>query len=228
MPEFEVGKNRQKQEITLEDICSQAFIFFLAGFETVSTFLTFAFYELTVNPEIQSRLREELQTVEGKITYETLLGLKYLDMVVSEVLRKWPPAILTDREVNKQITIQPKKPGERPLVLEEGVACMLPIFAIHRDEKFYPDPEQFDPERFSDENKHKINPSAYLPFGTGPRNCIGSRFALLESKLLIYHVLRNFELVQVEKTPNPVILDKYQFNITAEGGMWLGLKKIDS
>ena len=224
--ELEESKNRQKQEITLEDICSQAFVFFLAGFESVATFLTFAFYELAVNPDIQKRLRDEVQIVDGKITYEALLGLKYMDMVVSEVLRKWPPAILTDREINKKFTIQPKKPDEKTLVLEEGMNCWIPIFAIHRDEKFYPDPEKFDPERFNEENKATINPSVYLPFGAGPRNCIGSRFALLEGKLLLYYVLKNFEVVTTGKTKIPVVLDKKMVNPAAEGGMWLGFKKL--
>ena len=83
--------------------------------------------------------------------------------------------------------------------------CWIPIFAIHRDEKFYPDPEKFGPERFNDENKATLNPSVYLPFGAGPRNCIGSRFALLEGK---------------------VVLDKNIVNPAAEGGMCLGFKHL--
>lgn len=71
----ELTKNRRKQEITLDDINSQAFVFFLAGFETVSTFLTFTLYELALNPQIQDRLRKEIQSVEGKMTYDKLLGL---------------------------------------------------------------------------------------------------------------------------------------------------------
>jgi cytochrome P450 family 9 len=224
--ESEVTKNRRKQEITLEDITAQAFVFFLAGFKTVSTLLTFAFYELAINQDVQNRLREEIQSVSEELTYEVLLGMKYLDMVVSETLRKWPASVLTDREVSKEFTIQPTKPGEKPLFLEKGIVCLLPIFAIHRDPRFYPEPEKFDPERFNNENKHKINPTMYMPFGAGPRNCIGSRFALLEAKLIMFHLLKKFQVVTVGKTPVPLVLDKVQINLDAEGGMWLGLKKI--
>ncbi|XP_044270810.1 probable cytochrome P450 9f2 [Tribolium madens] len=224
--ESKLIKQNQKQEITSEDIISQALIFFLAGFDTVATLLNFLFYELAINPDIQNRLRAEMQSAGEKVTYETLLKLKYLDMVVSEALRKWPPAIATDREVAKDYTIEPKKPGEKPLFLKEGMLCSIPICAIHRDEKYYPEPEKFDPERFNDENKHKINPSTFIPFGAGPRNCIGSRFALLEIKLLIFHVLKNFEIVPIKKTLIPLVLDKYQINWNVKGGTWLGLKKI--
>jgi cytochrome P450 family 9 len=222
----ELTKNRRKQEITVEDITAQAFIFFLAGFETTSTLLTFTCYELAIDQDVQNRLREEIQSVSAKPTYESLLGMKYLDKVVSEALRKWPSAVITDREVSKEFTIQPTEPGEKPLLLEKGIVCWLPMFAMHRDPRFYPDPEKFDPERFNDENKHKINPAMYMPFGAGPRNCIGSRFALLEAKLILFHIFKNFEVVTVERTPVPLVLDKDRITLTAKGGMWLGLKKI--
>ena len=146
-------------------------------------------------------------------------------MVVCESLRKWPPAVTTDRQVSKDFIIEPVKPGEKKLLLEKGAVCWLPVFAIHNDAKFYPNPEKFDPERFSEENKNKINPSMYIPFGSGPRNCIGSRFALLEGKLLLSYILKNFEVVKTGKTKIPVVLDKTQINLASEGGMWLGFKK---
>lgn len=147
-------------------------------------------------------------------------------MVISETLRKWPPATVTNREVTKDYVIESEKPDEIPLLLEKGTAVLIPIAAIHRDEKYYSEPQKFDPERFNDENKHKIHPSTYIPFGAGPRNCIGSRFALLESKLFVFYLLKNFEIVTIEKTPNPLVFDKNYVNWTVKGGMWLGLKKI--
>lgn len=90
----------------------------------------------------------------------------------SESLRKNPPAIGTDRVCLKSVTIETSDP-KHPLHIKAGEVCMIPIYSLHRDEKYYPNPNQFDPERFSDENKHKLNPGAYAPFGIGPRNCIG-------------------------------------------------------
>ena len=229
--ESETNKDDQntKREITDEDIISQALLFFFAGFETVSLLMCFMSYELAVNPDVQKRLIEEvdetLEACKGKLTYEALLGMKYLDMVVCETLRKWPNAVALDRICTKPYTIEPKYPDEKPVHLENNAVVWFPVFAIHRDPQYYPEPERFDPERFNDENKVNIKPCTYLPFGSGPRNCIGSRFALLETKALFFYVLSHFEVVPVEKTEIPLVLTKKQFNLTAENGFWLGLKR---
>ncbi|XP_063915542.1 cytochrome P450 9e2-like isoform X1 [Zophobas morio] len=229
--ESEINKNpkNMKAEITDQDITSQALIFFFAGFDSVSALMCFMSYELALNPDVQKRLAEEIdETVEackGKLTYEALLGMKYMDMVVSETLRKWPNAVAVDRVCTKPYTIEPKYPDESPVHLEKDAVVWLPIFALHRDPEHYPEPERFDPERFNDENKVNIKPYTYLPFGSGPRNCIGSRFALLETKTLFFYILSHFEIVPVGKTQIPLVLSKKQFNLTAENGFWLGLKR---
>jgi cytochrome P450 family 9 len=96
---------------------------------------------------------------------------------------------------------------------------------LHRDPQYWPEPDRFDPERFSEENKMKINPYTFLPFGVGPRNCIGSRFALLETKTLFFYILAHFEIVPVEKTQIPLQLSRKTFAMTAEKGFWLGFKR---
>ena len=212
--ESEITKNPKikKTEITDQDIISQALIFFFAGFDTVSTLMSFISYELAVNPDIQNRLIDEvdetLETCKGKLTYEALLGMKYMDMVVSETLRKWPNSIAVDRICTKPYTIEAKYPDEKPIHLEKNDVVWLPIFGLHRDPQYYPEPEHFDPERFNDDNKANINPYTYLPFGSGPRNCIGSRFALLETKTLFFYILSHFGIVPVENTQMPLVLSK--------------------
>lgn len=94
----------------------------------------------------------------------------------TETLRKWPPAAFLDRLSVKPFTIEPEKPGEKHLHLEAGLTIWIPVMGIHRDPNHYPDPEKFDPERFNELNKKNIKPFSYLPFGTGPRNCIGKLF----------------------------------------------------
>lgn len=101
----------------------------------------------------------------------------------------------------------------------------MPIYGLHHDPKYFKDPEQFDPERFNDENKPKIVPYTYMPFGAGPRKCIGYRFALLEIKILFFYLLRTYEIVTVEKTQIPVKMCKKALNMTPEDGLWLGLKR---
>ncbi|KMQ85973.1 cytochrome p450 9e2, partial [Lasius niger] len=215
-------------KMTLDDIVAQAFIFFLAGFETSAILMCFVAHELAVNPDIQDRLREEVQQhlVEGnEISYESLSKMTYMDMVISETLRKYPPVIFTDRLCTKSYELPPSKPGYKSVTVQSDSVMMIPVFALHRDPQYYPNPDKFDPERFSEENKDNIVPYTYLPFGQGPRKCIGNRFALMETKILVAHLLQKFILKRTEKTVEPVVFDKKEFNPQPEGGFWISLEK---
>ncbi|KAH0814909.1 hypothetical protein GEV33_007883 [Tenebrio molitor] len=229
--ESDIGQDQKfsKKDITDEDITAQALIFFLAGFDSVSSLLCFMSHELAVNQDVQAKLIQEVDDswneCDGKITYENLMSMKYMDMAVSETLRKWPNAIAIDRICTKPYTIEPKSPNEKPLRLEINDNVSISIYALHRDPQYYPDPDRFDPERFSDENKSKMHPYTYIPFGTGPRSCIGSRFALMETKVLFFHLLSSFEIVPVEKTQIPIRLSKKAINMSPEKGFWATLIK---
>lgn len=227
--DFRTMVKSKKMEITDMDIIAQAMIFFFAGFETTSIMLSMMAYELAVNPDIQDRLINEiddyLQEADGKVTYEGINKLKYLDMVLSEVLRKWPPIPSTDRMCVKPFTIQPTLPHEKPLHVTPGTSCWIPTYGLHRDPKYYPDPNKFDPERFNEANRSKINPYTYTAFGGGPRNCMGSRFALMEGKTVYVYILKHFRFVPIEQTDIPFKMGKTQFNIHAANGNWLGLQR---
>ncbi len=156
--------------------CFDSFLFFIAGFDTSSTLLSFMAYELCVNPDIQQRLYEEIEethrSLNGKtLTYDVVQNMKYLDMVVSETLRLWPPAPNTDRECVKDYN---HDDGQCKFTIEKGAVLLIPIIGLHLDEKYWDNPTKFNPERFSDDNKKNITPGTYLPFGVGPRNCIVS------------------------------------------------------
>lgn len=160
-----------------EDLLAQCLLFFFAGFETVSTCLCFLTYELCINPEVQSQLYDEVRAVElelqGKpLDYDTLMHMKYLDMVVSEALRKWPPAPRTDRMCNADIDLRDDD-NKVVVSLKKGDVLFIPIFGLHHDPANFEDPEEFRPERFSEDNKKEIKPFTYIPFGVGPRSCIG-------------------------------------------------------
>ncbi|XP_069676312.1 cytochrome P450 9e2-like [Periplaneta americana] len=221
--DYEVKDTKRQLDDT--DIIAQALLFFLAGFDTASTLLCFTSYELAVNPEIQTRLQQEIdETLKeggGKFTYEAVNSMKYLDMVVSETLRLYPPAAAVDRVCVRQYTLNADPPCE----MSPGEALFIPIIGLHRDPEYFPDPERFDPERFSEENKAKINPLTYIPFGMGPRICIGNRFALMEVKLAVVHLLSRFTLKVVAKTPVPLKIVQKGFNMSIDGGFWLGLDK---
>ncbi|XP_011705722.1 PREDICTED: cytochrome P450 9e2-like, partial [Wasmannia auropunctata] len=216
-------------KMSLDDIVSQAFIFFLAGFETSSTLMCFVAHELAVNRDIQERLRKEvlqhLAEGNGEISYESLSRMTYMDMVVSEALRKYPPQIVIDRLCAKRYELPPSQPGCKNVIVETDDAVLFPAYAIHHDPKYYPNPAKFDPERFSEENKDNIFPYTYLPFGLGPRKCIGNRFALMETKIVIAHLLQRFTLKATEKTVEPIVFTKKEFILKPVGGFWISLEK---
>lgn len=169
--EHDVGKVKIKREWEDDEITAQCFIFFFAGFETISTVMTFMAYELVRDPEIQGKLQTEIDAVHeslngGDLTYEHLHKMKYMDQVISETLRIHPPVPFVDRVCIKDYTLEY---DGKSVDIEVGRNFFIPIYAIHHDEKYYPNPEKFDPERFSDENKHTINQDTYMPFGVGPR-----------------------------------------------------------
>ncbi|KAK4874003.1 hypothetical protein RN001_013363 [Aquatica leii] len=219
----------KKFELSEEDIAAQAIVFIFGGFDSSAALLSFTAYELAMNPYIQKKLQTEIDVTlsecNGKVTYEALNKMKYLDMVVSETLRKWPSAFQNDRICVKDYIIEPINSWEKPLLIKKGTLILFPVSGIHHDPQYFSNPEVYDPERFSDENKRNIKPCSYMPFGIGPRNCIASRFALMESKVLMFHLLSKLNIIRIEKTPVPLNLTKSKFNFVAEGGLWLGLER---
>lgn len=203
-------------------------IFFLAGFNAVTGGVGFLVHELACNPDIQKRLHTEvtetLQELKGEpLSYEAMQKMKYLDMVVSETLRRWSLAPANDRYVNKPYVLE-KHDGSK-VQLNVGDGVWLPSYAIQMDPQYFPNPEKFDPERFSDENKVNIPSGVYAPFGTGPRNCIGSRFALMEIKAMAVYLLVNFTVAKCAKTQDPLMLKKgTNFNSEPEKGFWAELR----
>lgn len=155
---------------------AQGFIFFLAGFDTTSNLLQSITFHLSKNPDIQETLYQEISevaaTLNGKpVTYEALHKMKYLDMVVSEGLRVQPPAPQMDRQCTKDYEMD--LGNGRSIIIKKGDIVLLPFYSLHHDADYFPNPEKFDPSRFSPENKNSIAVGSYLPFGIGPRACIG-------------------------------------------------------
>ncbi|XP_031355404.1 cytochrome P450 9e2-like [Photinus pyralis] len=217
-----------KPRITDEDIAAQAFAFFMAGYDTPSTAMSFATYELAVNVPIQKHLQREidatLESCNGKLTYEALMGMAYLEQVVCETLRKWPPVPVTDRCAETPFTVEAESDQGKPVHFEKGTIFWIPIFPIHRDPMYYPNPEMFDPERFHKDNIKNIKRNTFLPFGLGVRNCIGFRFALLEIKLILFKILSSFDVVVTDKTQIPLVMSKKRVFLAGQDGVWLGLK----
>ncbi|KAG6461827.1 cytochrome P450 9e2 [Manduca sexta] len=227
--ESAVGLKEVNRVWSDDDLVAQAFLFFIAGFETVSSAMSFLLHEIAVNPDVQERLYQEIKDNKanngGKFDYNSIQQLKYMDMVVSETLRLWPPAVILDRLCIKDYNMgKPNNKADKDFICRKGQSLVIPVWALHRDPQYFPNPDKFDPERFSDENKHNIKPFTYLPFGLGPRNCIGSRFALIEVKVMMYLLLEHLEVSPCEKTCIPAVLDKSTFSMMMHGGHWIRLK----
>lgn len=167
------SNSKTNTRITLTDdmIVAQSILFFMAGFTSTSTFISFSAYMLAANPEIQEKLRKEVDTIvkdDGSVDFDELGTLVFMDMFVNEVLRHYPAAIRLERTC----TTEYRDPETGLFVPKNGIVC-IPINAIHHDPKYYTNPEKFNPENFSPANKAKRSPYSFLPFGMGPRNCIG-------------------------------------------------------
>ncbi|KAI1301928.1 Cytochrome P450 9e2 [Halotydeus destructor] len=184
------------QNKTLDDdeVIANSILFFAAGSETTASLLSFLFYSLALNEKVQEKLLQEIKGA-GELDYQTVSTLPYLDAIIQETLRMYPPAIAFDREAAGEYAL----PGT-DIVLEAGATIMVPVYAVHHDERNYPNHDTFDPSRFLPENRDNIKPYTYLPFGSGPRNCIGMRFALLEAKLVIAKLLLALRVVKTENT----------------------------
>ena len=188
-PDSETGKY-----LSEENVRYQIITFLVAGHETTSGALSFTFYLLAKHPEVLKKVQQEISDVLGddpkqEPSYEQILSLKYIQQVLKESLRLYPTAPIIFRTPIEDTTI-----GNQYKVLK-GKIVMLPLPILHRDKKIWgPNPEKFDPDRFSLENKSSIPAHAYRPFGTGPRSCIGQSFTITEATLLIALILRQFTI----------------------------------
>ncbi|XP_046830997.1 uncharacterized protein LOC124429586 [Vespa crabro] len=172
-------------------LLGQSLIFFIAGRESTTTTICFALAELAKQPQLQDRLRQEIREVlkSKGFTYEAVQKMKYLDQVISETLRLYPPAPIIDRVATRDYVI----PGT-DVVLEKGTPVYAVLTGMHLDPKNFPDPLRFDPDRFSDERKADIPAYTYMPFGDGPRICIAMRVGLLQTAVAIITILNNYEV----------------------------------
>lgn len=168
-----VSSDKQKisQYLTEDIMNAQSLLFFVAGFSTTSTFITFMAYCLAAYQDVQEKLRKEIETIadkDGNLPYDELGTLPYMDMVCNETLRKFPAADRVERICTKDY-----KDPETGLAAKKGMLVGFPISQVHQDPKYYERPNDFYPEHFTPEKKTERSPYAFAPFGTGPRNCIG-------------------------------------------------------
>lgn len=204
-------------EWDFDDITAQCMVFFLAGFDTVSTAVYFMAYSLATNPKVQAKVHQEINelvmSLNGRLpAYEDIQKLSYLDMVLSETLRMYPPVPTLDRRCNQMTTIE-NNDGSK-VELQPGDVVFFPVTSIHKDPNYFPEPDKFIPERFSPENRDNIKPFSYLPFGVGPRNCkrnvqILSIFMVIECQTIA--ISRHWIAICIDGSEIFVLLPSHPF-----------------
>lgn len=164
----------------------------LAGHETTSNALTWTLYALSEHPAVEAKLMKEIDDVLGERvpTFDDLPNLPFTEQVIKEAMRMYPPVPSLARVATEDTTV-----GGYPVA--KGAEVILWLYLTHHDPRFYPDPSRFLPERFTKENEAKLPKAAYLPFGAGPRACIGKSFAMMEAQLLLALMLQRFRFALV-------------------------------
>ncbi|XP_047984305.1 cytochrome P450 6B4-like [Leguminivora glycinivorella] len=210
----------ETEELSNSDIEAQAFAFYAAGYDTSASTLCFMLYHLALEPEIQERLRNEidvyLRTHGDQIDLETLNELPYLDQVLNETLRMYP----SDDTLLRKAQNDYKCPGTN-VEVSRGQIVLIPVLGIHYDEKYYPNPEIFNPENFARENLIGRHPCSFLPFGLGPRNCIGIRFARAQVRACVIKLLSKFRVEACKDTVRSFCFDPYRLNIAPDKKLYV-------
>ncbi|XP_015783977.2 cytochrome P450 3A28-like [Tetranychus urticae] len=164
------------------------------GFETSSSLLAWCSWRLAFNQDVQDRLTKEIDSLNS-LDYDSLLSAQYLDAVISESLRIDPP-----ETHNERVCHTTYHHPETGIVIPAGSKVSMPIYAMHHNPDNFPDPEKFNPDRFLPDNRNAIKPFTYIPFGVGYRACLGTKYALLVSKMALAKLLQSYRFVVTPST----------------------------
>lgn len=193
---------------------------FIAGHETTATALTWTWCLLAQHPEVEAKFWQELTTVlAGRLpTAEDFPQLRYTEMIVAESMRLYPPAWIMGRKVVQELEI-----GGYTIPVDNVV--LLSPYLMHHDERYFPEPFKFDPERWQPEARESRPKHAYFPFGGGPRQCIGEPFAWMEAVLLLATIGQKWQL---RLAPGHQVVPQPLITLRSKGGMPMTLVKRDA
>lgn len=173
-----------------EQLVDEMLILFIAGHETTANALSFIFFEISQNPETEKKLRQEIRKEgENVFTTENLMKKSFTINIIKEAMRLHSPAWAIDRQALEDDSF-------KDYSWKKGTLIILYITGLHRNPKYWSDPNSFIPERFDDENAKNF---AYYPFGAGPRLCIGEHFAMMEMALIVRKFYKNYSFISYQK-----------------------------
>ncbi|XP_064613115.1 cytochrome P450 3A8-like [Liolophura sinensis] len=202
----------KRKTLTDKEVIAQSLVFLLAGFESTATAVSHLLYSLAIYPECQDKLVEEIDEAlkGGAPTYDNVMKLPYLEKCLCEAQRLYPAIRGNSRMSREAITIN-------GIYIPANTSVMLMGYALQHDETYWPDPEKFDPERWSPEQKAARHPYVSIPFGAGPRNCVGMRLAQLEAKMSVVAMLQRFRFIRAPDTEVPLKMKKGSFLLPENG-----------
>ncbi|GMS88843.1 hypothetical protein PENTCL1PPCAC_11018, partial [Pristionchus entomophagus] len=190
--EFKLSEAQVSKNLTVDEVVAQAVIFLLAGFDTTANALGYTSWMLANHPEVLQRCQEEIDEncCDESISYEDLANLTYIEAVCKETLRFYPlGAFANSRQCMKETEVC-------GLIIEKGTNIQVDTYGLHFNPSIWgEDATEFKPERWLDADR-RVPPHAYIPFGVGPRICIGMRLAMMEEKIALAHILRKFDIVK--------------------------------
>ncbi len=200
-----------------EQLRDEAMTIFLAGHETTANALTWTWYLLSQHAEVEAKLHAEIDAVLGERlpTAEDLPALRYTEMVLAESMRLYPPAWILGRRALKDYEVGGYN-------VPAGSIVIMSPYVMHRDERYFPDPTRFDPERWTSEAREARPPFSYFPFGGGPRRCIGEGFAWMEGILLIATLARAWRM---RLMPDHVVATQPVVTLRPKHGMRMRLER---
>jgi cytochrome P450 len=203
---------------TAEEMVDQVAIFFLAGHETSASALAWGLWLLAANPEVQEKVAQEGIAFGTNPEFKDLSKLRYTKDVFRETLRLYPPVPMMVREAACPVQFRARK-------VPKGSQIVLSPWHVQRHERFWDDPDVFDPDRFKTQNGKDCMRDAFIPFSSGPRVCTGAGFAMVEGPMFLAMIARSFKLSVVDsKTPVPVA----HLTVRSKDGIWLELQKRDT
>ncbi|XP_045585081.1 cytochrome P450 6j1 [Procambarus clarkii] len=213
-----------------DTMAAQSILFLLAGYDNTANTLAMALHLLAHHPRVQATLRREIALAllrgAGQVEHDEVMALPYLDAVVSEVLRLYPAAPIIERVCTKDYKLCGSE-GGREVDVRAGTTVLVPVWCLHRDARYWPQPQQFLPHRFLGDARARIQPYTYLPFGAGPRSCVGMRFALLGVKAGLVSLLSGLEVRPCPSSPYPVPLDPRVLTLQPKDGVYVDLQPVE-
>ena len=205
-----------KRAMNIAELRDNLLTFIVAGHETTALALSWALYLCAFDQKVKDRARAEAHSVlNGSATGEDVAKLPFIRAIIDETLRLYPPAGIVSRTAQAKDRLCGRE-------ILPGDTVMIPIYALHRHELLWDDPDAFKPERFLEAKPDRY---AYLPFGDGPCICIGASFALQEAVIILATLLARFKFTPIEgKDPEPVMI----LTLRPEGGVWLNVEEVEA